>query len=525
MTESHSENTRRIAKNTLFLYGRMLFGMLVSLYTSRVILNALGVEDYGIYNVVGGFVAMFSLISSSLSSSISRFITYELGAGNIQRLKEVFSTSIMIQLVMSVIIIIIAETIGLWFVNYKLVIPPDRLLAANWVFQASIIAFVLGLLTCPYSASIISHERMNIFAIIGIFDIIARLIIVLFIAYSTLHFDRLICYSILLVVLGIIVQFVYFVYCRRHFPECKTSPKFHKESWKEMSGFAGWNAIGCTAGILKDQGVNILLNIFFGPIVNAARGIAGSVSNAVCSFSNNFMVAVSPQITKSYAAKNLDYSFSLVERGSRFGFYIMMLLSLPILFETPYILKLWLKDYPEWTVIFVRFVLAYSLLEVLSNTLITLQTATGRIRNYQIAVGGLLLMNFPFSYIFLKLGGEPYCVYIVAIAVGIGCLLLRLWFLRTMTGLSMKRYLKKVVVNVIITSICTSIVPLLIFPYFSEGFLRLCIITILCITFGTISILYIGCNKSERAFIISKIATIPQRITNYTINDSHRRQA
>lgn len=278
---SQSENTQRIAKNTVYLYVRMLFGMLVSLYTSRIILNALGVEDYGIYNVVGGFVTMFSLISGALSSAIGRFITFELGTGNIEKLKNIVATSLLIQSVIGLLVIIIAESVGLWFMNHKMVIPPDRLYAANWVFQASILGFVLTLICTPYNAMIIAHERMNVFASLGILQIFLNLFIVLFIAYAPFKFDRLIVYSLLLIGMSAMMQFIYWLYCRRQFEESSVSPKLDRQCWKEMSGFAGWNAVGCTAGILKDQGVNILINLFYGPVVNAARGIAMSVNTEI----------------------------------------------------------------------------------------------------------------------------------------------------------------------------------------------------------------------------------------------------
>lgn len=512
MDDKHLENTKRVAKNTLFLYGRMLIGMVVALYTSRIILNTLGVEDFGISNVVGGFVAMFSLISSALTSSISRFLTFEIGRNDFVKLKEVFSTSLLIQLSISGLILVVAETIGVWFVNNEMVIPDERLYAANWVFQASVLAFILGLLSTPYNAAIVAHEKMNIFAYFGILQIFLNLAIVLFVAYVPFGYDKLVVYAILQVSVGILMQSFYFTYCFRHFAESRVRPKFNKLCWKEMSGFAGWNAIGCTAGILKDQGVNILLNIFFGPVVNAARGISMSVSNAVGQFTNNFMTALNPQITKSYASGDHSYMFSLVERGSRFGFYITLMLSLPIILEAPLILKLWLKQYPDYTVIFVRLIMLYSLIEVLSNTLITLQVSTGKIRNYQIAVGGLLLMNFPISWVALRLGAAPYAVYVIAICIGVGCLLLRLWFLRTMVGLSMRHYLKGVVGNVVVTALCALILPIILYFLIAPGLIRLVIIVAATFVCATVAILYVGCSPSERSFILSKASLFKAKI-------------
>lgn len=506
--DNHSENTKRIAKNTLMLYGRMLFSMVVSLYTSRVVLNTLGVEDYGIYNVVGGFVGMFSLISGSLSSSVSRFLTFELGKGDMEKLKRVFSTSLIIHIGLALIVFILAESVGVWFVNHKMVIPADRLYAANWVFQASIVAFCFSLLSTPYNASIVSHEHMGAFAYIGILQVCLNLGIVLFIAHSPWQFDRLIVYSLLLVVVSLSLQCVYLWYCRHHFEECRIRLVWDKEYVKEMGSFAGWNFIGCTAGLLKDQGVNILLNLSFGPIVNAARGIANTVNGAVCGFAGNFMTALNPQITKSFAANDYRYCYSLVERGSRFSFYIMFLFALPLCLETEFVLTLWLKQYPEHTVNFVRLVLVLSLSDILSNTLINLQAATGKIRNYQLAVGGVLLLNFPLSYLALKLGFAPESTLIVALFISVCCMVLRLLFLRRMAGLSMRAFLKNVYLNVITVALLSSIVPFVMHHVMAAGWLRFlvtCSVSVIC---SGVVILFVGCNYSERYFILSKVPIV-----------------
>lgn len=502
--ENQSENTKRIAKNTLMLYVRMLFGMLVSLYTSRVVLQALGVEDYGIYNVVGGFVAMFSMISTSLSSSVSRFLTFELGRGDMEQLKKVFSTSLCIHLVLAGIVFLVAESVGVWFLNTQMTIPADRLYAANWVFQASLVAFMFSLFSVPYNASIVAHERMTVFAYFGILDIILRLFIILFVAYAPFHFDRLIVYSLLLVVLGICMQAVYWIYCRRHFEECRLQFRFYHETWKAMSAFAGWNFIGCTAGLLKDQGVNILLNLFIGPVINAARAIAGSVNNVLSSFASNFMTALNPQITKSYAAGDYSYMFSLVERGSRFSYYILLVFALPVLFETEFVLTLWLKNYPEHTVNFVRLVLLVTMCDILSNTLINLQLATGKLRNYQLAVGGMYLMNFPLSYLCLKLEYPPESVLIVALIVAVCCLFLRLVFLRKMVGLPVRRYLYKVCGNVLLVSVSALLLPLFVTLEMPDGFLRFFAVSILSVVCTLSSIYWIGCTAHERNFLREK---------------------
>lgn len=510
---SNRENTKRIAKNTMMLYIRMLFGMLVSLYTSRVVLQALGVEDYGIYNVVGGFVAMFSMISNSLSSSVSRFLTFELGRDDTDRLKKVFSTSVSIHIVLIIIIFLLAETFGVWFLNNKMTIPDNRLFAANWVFHASILSFMFSLLSVPYNASIIAHERMNIFAYIGIGDVLLRLFVVLFIAYSPWVGDKLITYALLLVAVSISIQIFYMFYCRSHFMECRSRVYFYRNIFKEMGSFAFWNFIGCTAGLLKDQGVNILLNIFIGPIVNAARGIAAVVNNAISSFASNFMTALNPQITKSYASGDYVYMNGLIERGSRFSFYIMLVFILPVMFETEFILNIWLGTYPEYTVNFVRLTLVVSAIDILSNTLINLQTATGKIRNYQLVVGGMLMMNFPLSYLCLKLGLSPVSVYIVAIVVAVCCLFLRLLFLRRMVEkFSMSSFLRNVSVNVLKVVLAASIIPLLVTLLMDDSWIRLLLLVPFSMLSTVCSIVWIGCSVSERSFIFGKLAFACKKI-------------
>ena len=512
MMADHAANNRRIAKNTLMLYMRMLFGMLVSLYTSRVLLNALGVEDYGIYGAVGGFVSMFSLISASLSSSVSRFLTFELGTGNKEKLSRVFSTSILIQIALAIIVVLLSETLGIWFLHHKMTIPAERMDAAEVVFQASIVSFVFGLLSVPFNASIVSHEKMGVFAFFGIFEIIARLFIVLIIAYCAWVTDRLIVYSILVMLLGLIMQGIYLFYCRRSFEECRISFIFDKKVFSEMGLFASWVFIGCTASQLKYQGVNLLYNVFVGPVLNAARSIAGSVDAAVTSFASNFMTALNPQITKLYAAGDLKYAHSLVERGSRFSFYIILFFAVPIILETEFILGLWLGNFPEHSIDFVRLTLMLSLIGVLSNTLINLQTATGNIRNYQIVVGGILMLNFPLSYICLKVGMKPEATYIVAILVDVACLFARLIFLQKMAGLSMIHFLKSVVLNVTSVTIVSVILPFTLHITLNPGWQRFLIVGFLSVVSVLFSTLFIGCSRNEREFVILKFVRIIMRI-------------
>lgn len=511
--QNQSANTKRIAKNTMMLYVRMLFGMLVSLYTSRVVLSTLGVEDFGIQGAVGGFVAMFSLISSSLSSSVSRFLTFELGKGDKESLKQVFSTSLLIHIALAIIVFLCIETVGVWFLNNRMDnIPVDRLYAANCLLQFSVVSFMLGLISVPYNASLISHEKMDVFAMVGIVDIVMRLFIVLSLKILPASADKLIIYALMGMCWGLVLQAFYLYYCSRHFEECKAKPVLYKAKLKSMTGFATWNFIGCTAGLLKTSGVDLLLFQFFGPVLTAAKSISGTVNGAITAFAGNFMTALVPQITKSYAAGNLAYTFSLVERGSRFSYYVMMFFAIPMMFETEFVFSLWLGEYPEHSVTFVRLILALSLLEILSNTLINLQTATGKIRNYQLAVGGALLMNFPLSYFVLELGCPPESTIVVAIIVGMCCLVLRLLFLRKMVGLSMMAYLKNVCLNVLAVTILTVIPTYVVYDLIPDmGWLHFIAVGTTSVISSILSILYIGCTSNERQFFIAKACALKNR--------------
>lgn len=467
MTDT-STNNKRIAKNTLLLYFRMLFMMAVSLYTSRVVLNALGVEDFGIYNVVGGVVAMFSMLSGSLSSAITRFITYELGAGNRENLVKIFSSSVTIQIGLAVLIILLAEAVGVWFLNVKMNIPDARMVAANWVFQFSILTFAINLISVPYNASIIAHERMSAFAYISILEAIGKLAIAFLIVISPM--DKLIFYAILMCAVALVVRFAYGAYCKKHFEECTYHFIFDKDLLKRMFGFAGWNFIGATSAVLRDQGGNVVINLFCGPAVNAARGIAFQVNTAISGFVTNFMTALNPQITKSYAAGDRDYMMTLIYQGARLSFYMLLLLSLPVLVNTHYILGLWLRIVPDHAVLFVQLVLVFAMSESISNPLITAMLATGKIRNYQLVVGGLQMMNLPVSYILLRMGMFPEIVIIVTIVISQCCLAARLLILREMIGLSIRKYLKNVYINVLSVTVTAAILPLLLTSVLKESF-------------------------------------------------------
>lgn len=509
---TEQQNNKRIAKNTLLLYFRMLLTMGVGLYTSRVILQTLGVEDFGIYNVVGGVVSMFAVISGSLSAAISRFITFQLGKNDQIALKKVFSSAVTIQIILAVLILIIAESAGLWFLNAKMNIPADRMGAANWVLHFSIITFCINLISVPYNAAIIAHEKMSAFAYVSIFEAFGKLAIAWAILASPI--DKLVFYAFLMCTVAVIIRIIYGWYCKKHFEECTYHFIFDKSLIKEMFGFAGWNFIGASSAVLRDHGGNIVLNLFFGPTVNAARGIAFQVQNAVYQFLASFTTALNPQITKSYANGNHAYMMDLIFKGARLSFYMLMLLALPILLNTEFILTLWLKNFPEHTVLFVQLILIFVLSESISGPLITAMLATGNIRNYQIIVGGFQMMNLPVSYILLKFDFAPESVFITAIVISQCCLWSRLIMLRKMIQLKISLYIKRVYLSTIMVATLTFIIPLLVKRYFSlnndlKGFLVLGPLTFVC---GSVICLFVGCSKEERTFVFSKILNLKNRL-------------
>ena len=497
VTQDNSYRTRRIAKNTLMLYVRMLFMMFMGLYTSRIVLQALGEGDYGIYNVVGGVVAMFTIISGALNSAVSRFITFEMGKGEGARLNKVYSTAVIIQIVLAAVVVAVAEPVGLWFIDNEMTISPERIPAARWVLHFSLLAFVVNLMSVPQMASITAHERMSAYAWIGILDGLLRFGVALLISCS--GHDRLVAYAALMAVSVLIVRMAYGIYCRLHFPECRFRPVFDRPLMKEMFSFAGWNFIGVTAGVLRDHGGNILVNVFSGSVaVNAARGVALQLSNAVQSFVTNFMTAVNPQITKSYAAGEKDYMFSLMRKSSRMAYYLLLIIVLPVIFNVDYLLSIWLDEVPAGSASFARLFLILALSESLSGPLITGTQATGKIRDYQILVGGLIMLNFPVSYIFLKAGAAPEVTVVVAIVISQICLFARLYMLRRLTEFPVGEYLIRVYLNVLIVTLTAVILPLALMRYMPGGLTGFLLDVPLCIVCAALAVLFKGCSSAER---------------------------
>lgn len=503
---NNTEANKRIAKNTILLYIRMGVMMIISFFTARITLNALGVTDYGINNVVGGLVALFSIISNSLSVSVSRFMTFELGKDNKKKLNTIFSTALNIHIILALIVVIAIEIVGVWFLDNKMDIPDDRLTAAHWVLQCSTFMFAIGLLSVPYNAAVIAHERMDIYAYFTLFDAFSKLAVIFAIKYY--EGDKLIFLALISMMPPLIKQFYYWHYSKKHFEECSYRAIWNKKVFKEMFGFAGWNFIGASSAQLKNQGVNIAINIFSGPEMNAARGIAMQVNAIIEQFTGNFMVAINPQITKEFAAKNFSRMHKLIFNGTRFSYFLFLFLSIPIFFEIETILQIWLGQVPEHTVLFTRLVILLSLSEIISNTLITAQLATGKIRNYQIVVGGTQMLNFPISYLLLKWGYFPEITVVIAIIISQICFFERLLFLRKMVNLPSYRYLKDVYLQLILVTMLSAFAPAIMHGTTENPTLRFFATCAVAIS-GTILVIYaVGLNKEERCMAVRYVKKI-----------------
>lgn len=418
---SNRENTKRIAKNTMMLYIRMLFSMLVSLYTSRVVLQTLGVEDYGIYNVVGGVVAMLGFLNDSMSGATSRFITYELGKGDNARLNQVFSTSLIIHVSIALFVFVLAETVGLWFFENKLVIPENRMVSARLIYHFSVISMMIGITQVPYNAVIISHEKMNVYAYVGILNVILRLLIVYILVIW--DYDKLILYAILQLFVSILIIFIYRVYCIRKFPETHFIFIIKKNYILPMLNFSGWDLYGNASVMARTQGVNMLINVFFGPLLNASSGIATQVQGAIMGLANNLVTAVRPQIVKQYAVGEFQSMISLLRNSLKLSYLLLALMSIPLICETDYILRLWLGTVPDYASVFCKYTLLFNFFANMSLLFACIIHATGRIKRISLINGSLYLMVVPISYWGYKFGASPEISYILnVIAVILGML-------------------------------------------------------------------------------------------------------
>lgn len=497
-----SENNKRIAKNTVYLYFRMFITLIVGLYTSRVVLQTLGIEDYGIYNVVGGVVVMFSFINNSMATATQRFITYALGKGDNAYLEKVFSTSILIFFAIALLIVLLAETVGLWFLCNKMQVPAERMHAALWVYQFSILAAVIGVLSIPYNAVIIAYEKMGAFAYLSIFDVILRLLIVFALVISPV--DKLILYAALVVLVQFLIFLCYKIYCKRHFAITSFRFLLDKNLFKEMFVFSGWTMTGNISVVCYTQGLNILLNLFFGPAVNAARGVAVQVQTVVRNFCVNFQTAINPQITKSYVQSDMCHLHNLIVTSSKFSFFLLFFISLPIMLEATFILRIWLGTVPEHTENFIRLILLTSMIIALSNPLIIALQATGHIKKFQIAETSVLMCNPFVSYFLLKFADvPPESVFVVQLCLEVCAQYVRVRIILPHIQMTINEYLKGVIYPILKVVCVAPIIPLIVFYSLDYGVLSFFIVSIVTVISVSSSVYLLACTGDEKYFVKS----------------------
>ena len=491
-----SENNKRIAKNTMMLYIRMLVTMVVSLYTSRIVMATLGLEDFGIYGVVGGIVVMFTFFNSAMTSSTQRYLTFGMGKNDREWLNRVFSTTVLIHCLIAVLIVILSETVGLWFFYTKMVIPAERMTAAFWVLQISILSTVVMVMTVPYNATIIAHEKMSAFAYISLLEVTLKLGVVYLLTIT--KFDRLVFYAVLMLLIQLLIRMIYHQYCVKHFEESRFRWSWNRQLMKEISSFAGWSLFGNLAAMTFSQGLNLLLNVFFGPVVNAARSTAVIVQSSIYQFSSNFQTALNPQITKTYATNDLSSMHTLIFRSSKYSFFMLYFLSLPIFFEVNQLLNWWLEEVPAYTVNFVRIIIFISMIDATANPFMIAAQATGRISLYQSVVGGVLLLILPVSYIALKMGGNPETVFIVHLTIAGIAWFVRLIIIRPLIQISISQYLIKVVGRILAVGICSFILVGVIWFNLPENAVRFLITGLSSVIFVTFFIYLLGMECGER---------------------------
>ena len=497
-------NNKRIAKNTLMLYFRMILLLIISLYTSRVILRELGVDDYGIYNVVGGIIVILSFLNNAMASATQRFLNVEMGRKDQMAVNKIFTTSQHIYFGVALCLLVIAETAGLWFLNNYMNIPDGRLEAANWVYQFSIISAIFGIFTVSYNAVIISHEKMSAFAYISIIEAVLKLLVTFAVIWAP--FDKLIFYAALIMLIGMINCGVYVYYGFRHFEECRHfTIKTDRPMMKQMLSFSGWTVFGNLGYILHTQGIAIVINMFFTVAVNAAQGIANQVNGIVTQFANNFLVALNPQFVKTYAAGELNQMHNLIIRGCKMAFCLIAFFVIPLVLEAPTMLKVWLGIVPEYAVVFMRLVLLISLINSFSSLLAASKGATGNIKNYQITLTLIGALHLPFAWLAFELGGSPeYSMYVYLVIV-IVLQALRIWFVCRSINLSITRYNREVLVKCAAVLMVSSAVPVTMHIMLEQSILTtLSVVTISVIGVG-LSTFFIGLTSTERNAVLKPI--------------------
>lgn len=500
-------DSKRIAKNTLFLYGRMFFSMVIGLYTSGIVVRALGLSDYGLYGVIGGVASFLLFINNTLTSGTQRFLNFALGTGDSERSSITFYNALILHILIGLLFVIICETVGLWFLLNKINIPPDRVNAAFWVYQISIFSMFCITIGVPFSAAIVAHEHFKLYAYISIFDVCMNLVIALIIQ---LHgFDRLIVYSCLVVFCNIVTTTINIMFSLKRYPECSFKRRFEKSLFKEMLQFSGWNIMGCAAVTMQNQGLTILINIYFGTIANAARGIANQVNQKVLQFVTGFQTAVNPQIVKLYAQNDLKSLTTLIIDNSIFASFLFLFIAVPVCVETPYILRIWMGKVPDVTKYLVYIIILQTLIQTISRPVVTLVHAVGKMKWVNITAGGALLMILPTSWILAESGANLVTIFIVNLIPWLLETFFELWFEYKYIKFPIWSFYRKVYLKVFFVGVLMFISPITVKLLISQdSFVRLVLVTISSVISSVPIIYYIGLNNSQRARIISKIASI-----------------
>lgn len=495
-------NNKTIAKNTLMLYMRAILMMGIGLYTSRIILKALGITDFGIYNAVGGIIAMFGFISSSLSNATSRFITIAIGRVDQSYTNRTYGNIKVMYYILCVVIVLFAETVGLWFLFNKMTIPADRMSAAFWVYQYSVLSSVVGFISVPYNSAIIAHERMSAFAYISLLDATLKLVICFLLQMSP--YDKLIVYATLLFFVGVIDRIIYAVYCNKRFEEVHAPARIDKEQLREILTMSGWSLSGNLFWILNTQGVNLILNVFFGPVVNAARGIAMQVQGVMGQFVTNFQTAINPQITKSYANVEYDRMHSLLHLSSKFSYFLMLLMSVPVFIEAPIILKWWLGTIPDNTIVYLRIILLYSVFATLANPLWIAVLATGKLKKYQLWDNTVQALVLPISYIVFKFfHAASYWVFIILLVAEIVEIFVRVWVVLPLINHKYLDYIREVVIPLVLVSFIAPLVPLALSNYLcTNEVVEFFMISVISVLSSLLFIWLLGMKRSERVYFV-----------------------
>ena len=502
-----SSNNNRIAKNSVFMSIRMAIVLVITLYTTRAILHVLGIEDYGVYNVVCGFVSMFAFLNTSMSNGVQRFFNYELGKNGPEGAKKVYNTAILIQLLLSIAIILLTESFGLWYLHHKMVIPESRLIAANWIFQSSVLGFLFIILQAPYTAAVMAHERMDFYAVISILDALLKLLIVFTI--PLFPGDSLIVYGVLYALINVLNFVLYLLYFKRNFPEIRADYNFDKNLFHSMLSFSGWNIFGSLSSVMKEQGINLVMNYFCGPIINAARGVAQQINSGLQSFVQNIAVPVRPQMVSAYAQGNIKRTMSLTYSVSKLSCYLIYIMSLPIVIEINYILKLWLgNNVPEHANTFVIIVVITTLFNNLNAAISNVVHATGKMKKYQLSQGSIGIATVPVAYLIMRLGGTPEFALLTTTFSMVIAQIFALFTLRSLIPYSINDYLKEVLVPFIFVMALTFFVPLIPHYLMDEGFARFVLVTVLGFVSAALTILLLGLNQSEKNLLYQIIRRI-----------------